>query len=195
MSDLLSHLPQVAAAYMIYMVAVASPGPANMAIIGTAIHQGRKRAIILALGIFGGSFTWAMSAALGLSAVLARYGEVLQVLKIVGGLYMIYLAFKATRSAFRSGSMQSLKTDGAEAPLSRTFMAGYAIHITNPKAIFGWLATIAVGLPPEAPPIMVALIVGGCLVTGFTVFMSYALLFSTTRAARLYKVFAARWMR
>jgi threonine/homoserine/homoserine lactone efflux protein len=186
MSDIVLHMPQIAA-YMIYLVAVASPGPANIAIIGTAIHQGRKRAVVLALGIFAGSFTWAMGAALGLAAILTQYGQILQVLKVIGGLYMIYLAFKASRNALRASPVQNTTLNGANASLPRIFMAGYAIHITNPKAIFGWLATIAVGLPQGASPLAVAVIVGGCLATGFSIFLGYALLFSTARAARLYQ--------
>ncbi len=59
--------------------------------------------------------------------------------------------------------------------------------MTNPKAIFGWLATISLGLPPGASASSVVLVVGGCLLTGFTVFMSYAFLFSTRRALSLYR--------
>ncbi len=107
MSELVEHWPQLMAAYTLYLVAVVTPGPANLAIMGTAMNEGRKRAMIIALGIFTGSFTWAIAAALGLAAVLTRYGEVLQILKVLGGLYMLWLAFKAARglaAKLRTGS-------------------------------------------------------------------------------------------
>ncbi|MFD1746282.1 LysE family translocator [Rhizobium helianthi] len=187
MSELMQHWPQLVAAYTVYIVAVITPGPANLAIMGTAMNEGRQRAIIMALGIFTGSFTWATAAALGLAAVLTRYGEVLQILKVVGGLYMLYLAFKAAKSLGRRFSGTELQTNTGEKKLSRTYLTGYAIHLTNPKAIFGWLATISLGLPPGASAGSVALVVCGCLLTGFTVFMSYAFLFSTERAVSLYR--------
>ncbi|WP_137136809.1 LysE family translocator [Rhizobium sp. FKY42] len=187
MTELMQHWPQLVAAYSLYLVAVITPGPANLAIIGTAMNEGRKRAIVIALGIFTGSFTWAMAAALGLAAVLTRYGEVLQILKVVGGLYMLYLAFKAARSLGRVSSSTELESKIREKKLSRIYLTGYAIHLTNPKAIFGWLATISLGLPPGASAGSVVLVVCGCLLTGFTVFMSYAFLFSTERAASLYR--------
>lgn len=187
MSDLLVHLPQLAAAYLIYLIAVVSPGPANIAIIGTAINQGRKPAIVIALGIFAGSFTWAMAAALGLSAILTRYGEVLQVLKVLGGLYLLYLGFKACRGALRRTYVADLAKRSKDTPLSKTFLTGYGIHLTNPKSIFGWLATISVGLPPGASASSVALVVAGCLLTGLAVFLGHALLFSTARAGKLYQ--------
>lgn len=187
MSDLLQHWPQLMAAYSLYLVAVITPGPANLAIMGTAMNEGRKRGIVMALGIFTGSLTWAMAAALGLAAILTRYGQVLEVLKIIGGLYMLYLAFKAARGLARSASAQDLQTPVREKKLWQTYITGYGIHLTNPKAIFGWLATIALGLPPGASVNSVILVVGGCLLTGLTVFMTYALLFSTQRAVKLYR--------
>lgn len=187
MSELLQHWPQLMAAYSLYLVAVITPGPANLAITGTAMNEGRKRGIVIALGIFTGSCTWAAAAALGLAAVLTRYGQALEILKIIGGLYMLYLAFKAARSLKRTASPQDLAKGVGEKKLWRTYLAGYAIHLTNPKAIFGWLATISLGLPPEASASSVMLVVGGCLLTGFTVFMTYAVLFSTQRAVKLYR--------
>lgn len=187
MSELIQHWPQLMAAYTLYLVAVVTPGPANLAIMGTAMNEGRKRAVIIALGIFTGSFTWAMAAALGLAAILTRYGEVLQLLKIIGGLYMLYLAFKAARGLTRSASMKDLEKPAREKKLWQTYLTGYGIHLTNPKAIFGWLATISLGLPPEASASSVVLVVAGCLLTGFTVFMTYAFLFSTQRAVTLYR--------
>ncbi|WP_377297275.1 LysE family translocator [Rhizobium sp. SGZ-381] len=186
MSDILDSLPHVATAFTIYLVAVVSPGPANIAIISTAINQGRKRAILFALGVFAGSFTWAMSAALGLSAILARYGEVLYVIKILGGLYLLYLALKCCRGALK-GQTAPPKAQRVLRSRGRTFLSGYGLHLTNPKAIFGWIATISVGLPPQASPGTVALVVTGCLSIGFVVFLGYALMFSTNRAARLYQ--------
>ncbi len=187
MSELMQNLPQIAAAYTLYLVAVISPGPAIIAIISTALGQGRKRALIIALGIFAGSFTWAMAAALGLAAILSRFAEVLVVLKICGGLYLLYLAYKASRNVMRKSTNGSIAAEARDGSFRRTFLKGYAIHVTNPKAIFGWLAIISLGLPPGASVSAVALIVGGCLVTGLTVFIGYALLFSTRKAARIYQ--------
>lgn len=188
MSELMQNLPQVAAAYVLYLVAVISPGSAIIAIISTALGEGRRRGLVIALGIFAGSFTWAMAAALGMAALLTRYAGILEILKIAGGLYLLYLAYKACRGALRAGDDQpELPVAKRHVSLGRTFLTGYAIHLTNPKAVFAWVAIISLGLPAGASGGAVALIVGGCLLTGFTVFMGYALLFSTRRAARIYQ--------
>lgn len=189
MNDIAQHLPQIAAAYLVYLAALLSPGPAVIAIVSTSIGEGRRSGLAMAAGVFAGSFTWAMAASIGLAALLTHYAGVLQVVKIAGGLYLLYLAYKALRSASRPDAAMPLATADAVPvrSLKRTFLLGYAIHLTNPKAIFAWVAIISLGLPQGASTAAVALIVGGCLLTGLTVFTSYALLFSTGPAYRAYR--------
>lgn len=184
MQDIIAHWPQVVSAYLVYLVAVLSPGPATMAIASASLGQGRRHGIVMASGIFCGSMTWAAAASLGLAAFLTHYASALIVLRILGGCYLLYLAWRAFRSA--ASATNAMASGGARDSLRTTFLKGYAIHVTNPKAIFGWLAIISIGLPANATPAAVALIVGGCLATGLTVFMSYAILFSTPRALAIY---------
>lgn len=182
------HIPQFLSAYLVYLVAVISPGPANMAIISTAIAKGRRAGLLMALGIFGGSFTWAMAASFGLAALLRHYGEALVILKIVGGLYLFYLAMKAGLSACKTSAHPEEALGVVRQERARiTFLRGYLIHLTNPKAIFGWVAIISLGLPADASAGSVMLVVGGCLSTGLTVFCGYALVFSTRRAVNAYQ--------
>ncbi|MBR0554104.1 LysE family translocator [Ciceribacter sp. L1K23] len=184
MTEVLQHWPQVMGAYVVYLVAVLSPGPATLAIVSTSLSQGRQRGMTIAAGIFCGSMTWAILASLGLAAILPHYAQALVLMRILGGLYLLYLAWRAFRSATSRTDRRSV--ENVKASLKRVFLKGYAIHITNPKAIFAWLAIISLGLPAEATPTAVGIVVGGCLLTGFAVFMSYAMLFSTPRASRIY---------
>lgn len=185
MTVILEHWPQVVAAYLVYLVAVLSPGPATMAIASASLGQGRRHGLTIAAGIFCGSMTWAIAASLGLAALLSQYAQALVLMRILGGLYLLYLAWRAFRSA--ASKTDPLSVSKANASLKRTFLMGYAIHLTNPKAIFAWLAIISLGLPADATPFGVAIIVCGCLATGFTIFMGYALLFSTPGALRIYR--------
>ena len=172
MTIILEHWPQVVAAYLVYLVAVLSPGPATMAIASASLGQGRRHGLTIA-------------AALGLAAILSQYAQALILMRILGGLYLLYLAWRAFRSA--ASRIDPLHISKAATSLKRTFLMGYAIHLTNPKAIFAWLAIISLGLPADATPLAVAIIVCGCLATGFTIFMGYALLFSTSGALRIYR--------
>ncbi|KEA04185.1 LysE family translocator [Rhizobium rhizogenes] len=193
MHEALAYLPQILPAYIAYLVAVASPGPAVMAIIATSMTHGRKAGMTIALGIFGGSLTWAIAAAAGLATLLQTYAMALEVLKIFGGLYLLYLAYKALRAVRISGDTPTATTEAKVPTFKSLILRGYGIHVTNPKAIFAWLAIIALGMPQGAPGSVAILIITVCGATGFVAFMGYAVLFSTPHALKIYRS-ARRWI-
>lgn len=193
MPDLMTYLPYMWPAYIAYLINVVSPGPANFAIIGVAISQGRRAGLIMALGVIGGSLTWACAAALGLAALLRSYAIALEIMKVLGGLYLIYLAWKAYRSARMPDADAAIGTLRSDYSAKQLWLRGYAIHVTNPKAIFAWLAIISLGLPANAPTSAILLIVGICITSSLLIFTGYAMLFSTRHALRVYKS-ARRWI-
>ncbi|MBL4908186.1 MAG: LysE family translocator [Sneathiella sp.] len=192
MSDLIPYLPDVALAIGAYLIATTSPGPANLAIMATSMRTGRRAGLFLALGVVFGSLTWGILAALGLSAFMSTFGWLMSALKVAGGLYLFWLAFKAFRSAMRPDISQTVKT-GRELSSAQYFGRGLALHLTNPKSIFSWLAVIAIGVEPGAPVWISFLIVGGCWLLGIGVFGGYAIAFSTEPMVRIYTSFR-RWI-
>lgn len=170
-----------------YVIAAGSPGPSNMRIMGVAMNQGRRAALILAAGVISGSIFWGVMAATGVSAVLTRYAEALFALKILGGLYLLYLAYKAGKSALKRDEPMSGAMAGREGQSGTTlYKRGLLMHLTNPKAILGWIALMTLGLGAEASTATVATILGGCVVLSVTIFFGYALIFSTAPMVRLY---------
>ena len=177
--------------YTAYFIAVASPGPSTMAIMGTAMSQGRASAVTVALGVMTGSLFWAALAAAGLSTLLTGYADALLVIKITGGLYLIYLAYKSAKSALSADTRQ-VRT---EAPAKRTtlYRKGVLLHLTNPKSVLGWAAIMSLGLRPDAPASTLPAILAGCALLGLTVFVGYALMFSTAIMGRAYQK-SRRWI-
>ena len=183
----MAHLNHLLLVYAAYLIAIATPGPSNMAIMGVAMSQGRKPAIVLALGVITGSWCWAMLAATGLSAVLSNYAHALFAIKIAGGLYLLYLAYKSARSAMTKPKLETI-SDVAKAPAYfALYRRGLLMHLTNPKAVLGWIAIMSIGLQPGAEPSTLAAILAGCAVLGILIFCGYALLFSTAPAVRIYQ--------
>ena len=189
MNTELQHLLLV---YATYVIAAGSPGPSNMRIMGVAMQQGRQAALTLAAGVVTGSIFWGMMAATGISVLLTRYAEVLTALKIFGGLYLLFLAFRAGRAALIS---EEQATAGAPTPASRTalYRQGLLMHLGNPKSVLAWIALVTLGLGSDASWQGVAVILGGCAVLSVTIFCGYAVLFSTAPMVRLYRR-ARRWI-
>lgn len=177
--------------YLTYLVAVASPGPSTMAIMGVAMRQGRAAAVALALGVMTGSLIWAGLAAVGISALLARFAGALYAIKIAGGLYLLYFAWKSAKSALTAEARQ-IQT-GPAMTRQALYVRGVLLHLSNPKSILGWIAILSLGLRPDAPGYTLAAILGGCAVLGVVVFVGYALVFSTAVMGRAY-LCARRWV-
>ncbi len=180
--------------FVTYIVGAASPGPSNMRIMSVAMHQGRRPALMLAAGVISGSFFWGSMAATGVSAVIVQYAEALIVLKVIGGAYLLFLASKACRSALTSNERFANELSSAsKASGWKLYQRGLLMHLTNPKAILSWIATMTLGLGPGATTSTVAIILAGCAVLSVTIFGGYAVVFSTAPMVRAYQK-ARRWI-
>lgn len=177
--------------YAAYAIAVASPGPSNMAIMGVAMSRGRGAAVALALGVMTGSLFWAFLAAAGISALLTSYAAALVAIKIAGGLYLLYFAYKSGKSALSAEPARA--TGDVRASGAALYRKGVLLHLTNPKSVLGWIAIMSLGLRPDAPPHTLAAIIAGCAVIGLTIFVGYALIFSAAPMGRAYRR-ARRWI-
>lgn len=127
-----------------------------------------------------------MLTGLGLSALLASYASALTVIKIAGGLYLLWLAYKAFRSAASAHDIDATELAGGRRNAWGYARRGYIIQMTNPKAALAWIATISLGLPPHAPSWVFVVIVGGISALSVVIHVGYALAFSTPVIVRLY---------
>ncbi|MFS2180303.1 LysE family translocator [Rhizobium pisi] len=177
--------------YIAYMIAAGSPGPSNMAIMNVAMSQGRRPALALAAGVITMSTCWGLIAVTGISTLLVRYAHALLFLKIAGGLYLLWLAWKAARSAVRDAPSSEVIRPAAE--LGALYRRGILMHLGNPKAVLAWVAIMSLGLKPGASPQMAITAFGGCVLLGISIFAGYALLFSTAPMVRGYAR-ARRWI-
>lgn len=168
------------------MLGIFSPGPNILSIIGTSMAVGRNQGKALALGIASGSFLWGLLAWFGLASILALYASVMIVIKISGAAYLLWLAYKAFRSAATSVQMKvgQLALSGGSLAYYRR---GLLIQMTNPKAVLTWIAIMSLAVDPNAP-----LWVGGAIVAGTSIIsivghLTYAIAFSSAPMVATYQ--------
>ncbi len=184
-----AELASLALALGIFMVGFISVGPNILSIIGTSMERGRPQGIALALGVATGSGLWATLTVTGMTALVTAYAWTVTALKILGALYLAWLAVKAFRSAATSSDQLAPKA----AKGGNLFLRGLTIQMTNPKAALHWIAIVAIGLGPNAP-----LWVGLSLILSATVLsilghLAYAITFSTRPVVAFYNR-ARRWI-
>jgi len=187
----LEHVKHLMLVYATYVIAVASPGPSTMAIIGIAMNQGRASAVAVALGVMTGSLFWAVLAATGISTILTKYAGLLYTIKVVGGFYLFYLAYKSAKLAVIGTTYQP--NTNSPAKRMTLYRKGALFHLTNPKAILGWIAIMSLGLRHDATSYILYAIIAGCAILGTLIFVGYALIFSTAVMGHAYQK-SRRWI-
>ena len=171
-------------------VAGGSPGPATLAISGTAMLAGRRAALTIAAGIVTDSASWGIAAALGLSAVMLANAWVFEVVRYAGAAYLLYLAVKSLRRALRPERRAGTRGIGPNcggcssgdcyctSPIPRRSCPGGPIY--------------AIALPAGSGMAQVWHLFGMLISVSMLVFFGYGLLFSAPRIARAYAR-ARRW--
>ena len=173
----------------IFSVGFVSIGPNILAIIGTSMERGRGAGVRLALGVGSGSAVWATMTVAGLTALITAYAGLVTLLKIFGAAYLIWLAYKAFRSASTPSHMQ--KPSSARG--KNLYLQGIAIQLTNPKAALQWIAIVGIGLGDEAPLWVGLALIAIATALSLIVHVLYAVTFSTGPVIGFYQR-SRRWI-
>ncbi len=184
-----TEISNLAFALGILAIGFISIGPNILAIIGTSMERGRKDGMRLALGVGIGSGLWATITVGGVTAIVTAYAGIVSVLKLVGAAYLLWLAFKAFRSA-----ATSVEDARPMAVSARNLMfQGMIIQMTNPKAALQWIAIVSLGLGADAPLWTGLVLIGCATFISIAGHIAYAVLFSTQHVIFFYRKFR-RWV-
>ena len=127
-----------------------SPGPSNFMLLASGANFGFARTVPQVLGITIGFELLLLAVGAGLGALLVAYPPLHIGLKVGGGAYLLYLAW-------RIGTSRSLgKSSETARPL--TFLQSAVFQWINPKAWVVALTTMAVYTNPDAPLLSVVVI-------------------------------------
>ena len=111
------------------------PGPDSVLIASRAASQGFKAGSAASLGIGSGTMIHVFAGAVGLSAILATSALAFTVVKILGGIYLIYMAICMIRDSHHISQPKERLV--AKASLQNIYVQGLITNVFNPKvAIF-----------------------------------------------------------
>ena len=108
---------------------------------------------------------------------------VFELIRYFGAAYLMYLAYKAARSAL---SDKHLATRSFAGRKRAVYAKGLALHLTNPKAILFFGSLFSLGLPPGTGFLDLVVVIVAVGLQSFFVFHGYALLFSSHAMTRIY---------
>ncbi|MCH4823420.1 LysE family translocator [Gramella lutea] len=114
-----------------------SPGPDIIYVLVRSMAFGYKQGIVTALGLVSGILIHTSLVAFGISAIIKQSESIYLIIKILGGIYLLYLAYQVYKSdpeiAFTSEGIKQ-KSPG------RLFRQGFVMNVLNPKVSIFFLA-------------------------------------------------------
>lgn len=110
----------------------AAPGPNTMMLFASGVNFGFRRTFPHMVGIGAGFFALLLGVGFGLGTLLSRYPELYVALKVAGGLYLLWIAWKIGISRALPGAKSNAR------PM--TFWQAAAFQWANPKA---WVISVA----------------------------------------------------
>lgn len=166
------------------LVGAISPGPSFVFVVRTAVAQSRVEGLAAALGMGVGALIYGALAVLGLRTLMAEGGWLFTGLKIAGGLYLVYLAWKIWQGAPEPVTVQH---EGArQTNAARAFWLALLTQLSNPKiiAVFG---AVFAALLPGNPPVWLYFALPPLIFLQETAWYALvALAFSSTRPRAIY---------
>ncbi len=151
------------------------------------MNHGRKISLIYSTGLSCALVFWGLIAASGMGAVLQSSLYLLVVLKVLGGLYLLWLAFLSGRSAWQSDAETTFVSSD-----QNWFLQGLLLNMSNPKSVMAWMAALSVGLDANDDIRAVAAATAVCIGVGFANNALYSILFSVGGMMRGYQRFRRR---
>ena len=154
-----------------------APGPDNIFVLTQSALYGKKSGVLVTLGLCTGLIVHTTAVALGVAAIFQTSIVAFTVLKVVGAMYLAYLAWQAFRASAQSleAPGSSLRTNGA------LYRRGIIMNITNPKVSIFFLAFLPQFASPEHGPLATQIfLLGGLFIfVALVIFSAIALMAGT----------------
>ena len=129
--------PQTLAFLATALVLTATPGPDNLMVLSMGMSRGRRAGIAFGLGCALGCLSHTLLAVIGISALVAASPFAFTLLKVAGGVYLVWMGVQAWRHA---GAVRVGGDAGEATPLRQLFVKGLIANAINPKVVLFFLS-------------------------------------------------------
>jgi threonine/homoserine/homoserine lactone efflux protein len=135
-----------------------SPGPSFILVARTALAVSRRDGLATAVGMGVGGVLFSAIALPGLLAILTAVPLLYLALKVLGGTYLLFLAYRIWRGARQPLVLECSSIDSRPPQFRRSFVLGVVTQVSNPKTAVVYASVFASLLPGEIPAsVLVAL--------------------------------------
>jgi threonine/homoserine/homoserine lactone efflux protein len=161
-----------------------TPGPDMALVLRNTLRGGRTAGLRTVAGIAVGLVGWATASALGVAAVLAASATVFTVLKVAGGIYLVYLGIQALLSVRRG----DVHLDEAPKRAGSPFRQGLVTNLLNPKLAVLFTTLLPQFISEDDPPVAKSILLAAVFVSiGLTWLVTYTHLVAYVARSRTFR--------
>ncbi|MBL4673532.1 MAG: LysE family translocator [Arenicella sp.] len=174
----------------VLFIGAMSPGPSFFIVAQNSLSKSRAHGVATALGTGLGVSLFAILASFGVTALLENIPSAYLVFKLLGGAYLLYLAYKIWLAASEpleiasEGDRLSSKHQGT---LFKAFLTGLITQTSNPKTALVIAGIFAAFVPAEPPTNTAVLVAVIAFVIDFCWYAIVAVSLSTMATRNIYK--------
>lgn len=175
------------------LIVAASPGTGVLFTLAAGLSRGSRASLIAAFGCAIGIVPHMAAAILGLAALLHTSALAFQVLKYLGVLYLLYMAW----TTLKDHSALTVEPDHSPRSAAQVIVSAILINILNPKLSIFFLAFLPQFVRDDvASPLAQMLELSGVfMLMTFVVFAGYGLFAAAVRAHVVARPQVLTWMR
>lgn len=135
---------------VVFMFGTMSPGPSFILVAKTAVSKPFSEGIGVSIGLGLGAVFFTLLAILGLYALFEVVPVLYEAFKILGGLYLLYLAYLIWKHSDENISMD-MKIEKTKKGFFKALLFGFITQVSNPKTAI-ILGSIFAALLPKTMP-------------------------------------------
>jgi threonine/homoserine/homoserine lactone efflux protein len=154
-------LDHLAAFALTAFVLIAVPGPSVLFVIGRALVLGRSGALTTVIGNAVGEYVQVMAVAFGIGAIVERSVVVYTAIKLVGGVYLVFLGIQAIRH--RRALASIFEPTERSVGRGRVLREGFVVGISNPKSVVFFAAVLPQFIDARSGHVPVQILVLGAV--------------------------------
>lgn len=172
------------AAWLLHLVAAASPGPTILMSARIGVTEGMRAGFFFSLGCGLGALFWAVTALFGLAVLFQIAPTVLWGFKLAGGLFLFWIALQMWRHA--PDPLSEAQVGLAPRSAFSATLFGLTTQMANPKPAVFFGAVFVGTIPPEVSPLTLGLLLAVIFINETVCTTAVARIFSFEGSRRTY---------
>lgn len=115
------------------------PGPDNIFVLTESLTKGQRNGIAISFGLGLGVLVHTLAATTGLSIIVQKSAIAFSIIKYLGAIYLLYLAFQTFKEKKSELHLKS-ENNGKQKTLFYLVKKGFLMNILNPKVSLFFIA-------------------------------------------------------